>query len=56
MSMGPISGLGKCEKCGKTAMGYVHTVLVCGDCMVKWHKNQEKKKIEGKRLILEEME
>lgn len=56
MSMGPITSLGKCEKCGKTAMGYIHTVLVCGGCMIKWNKKQIEKNIEGKRMILEDIE
>ena len=45
-----------CEKCGKQAIGMVHTVLVCGECMIKWNKKQEEKAESKRKMILEDIE
>ena len=44
-----------CEKCGKTALGMVHTILVCGECMIKWDRKQKEKAESQRKMILEEM-
>ena len=45
----------KCENCGKDAIGLVRTVVLCGECIVKWDNARQQKNQELKTEILNDI-
>jgi len=45
----------KCENCGKPALGKVYKLLLCGDCIMKWHNKQQSKENKIKMEILNDI-